>query len=265
MDLLGRQKLPQVELSEDELNALSGLGKVDQTRGVAYNPYQNINPEFLNLNDDDDDDWLYLSEEQKPRERTGHIFNMVGSAALVGGGVGILSGMRLLHRRNFLNFATLRHPIKRSELITNIVTAVREKSAQFSSFAFVISMSWAFLDKKFPVKPAEGAAFGGAAYGFMGPFWHKDIGRTLPLLRTKEKEWLEKTDRAPKFWEINNWTESKILNRYRNAQKVPFGVNLFTGVGRIGVLAATAYFITNGMEWAGQQKGILRDIKRWKW
>ena len=61
MDILGRNKLPQVELSEDELNALSGLGKVDTKSGLSFNPYANIGPEFLKLKDDDDDDWLYLS------------------------------------------------------------------------------------------------------------------------------------------------------------------------------------------------------------
>ena len=62
MDLLGAQKLPQVELNEDELSALSDLGKVDAKKGLSFNPYQNIDPEFLKLSTDDgDDDWLYLS------------------------------------------------------------------------------------------------------------------------------------------------------------------------------------------------------------
>ena len=61
MDLLGRSKLPQVELNEDDLNALSGLGKVDSKTGLSYNPYKDINPEFLKLTEDDDDDWLYMS------------------------------------------------------------------------------------------------------------------------------------------------------------------------------------------------------------
>ena len=61
MDLLGRSKLPQVELNEDELNALSGLGKVDSKTGLSYNPYKDINPEFLKLTEEDDDDWLYMS------------------------------------------------------------------------------------------------------------------------------------------------------------------------------------------------------------
>jgi len=60
-NLLGSRKLPQVELSEDELTALSDLGKVDAKKGLSYNPYSNIDPEFLKIKDDDDDDWLYLT------------------------------------------------------------------------------------------------------------------------------------------------------------------------------------------------------------
>lgn len=66
MDLLGRHKLPQVELNEDELSALGGLGKIDSKRGLSFNPYTNIDPEFLKLNDNDDDDWLYLSVSSFP-------------------------------------------------------------------------------------------------------------------------------------------------------------------------------------------------------
>ena len=166
MDLLGRSKLPQVELNEDELNALSGLGKVDSKTGLSYNPYKDINPEFLKLTEDDDDDWLYMSvrnkmyrktdpsyifstilltwfdfdfeknfqEEQKPRERHGHIFNMVGSAGLIGGAVGMIGGLSVLKRQNFLTIAALRHPIKRSETITKLVSNVRDRSGQYGSF-----------------------------------------------------------------------------------------------------------------------------------
>jgi len=270
MDLLGRQKLPQVELNEDELNALSGLGKVDTKRGLSFNPYEKIDPEFLKLKDDDDDEWLYISEEQKPRERSQHIFNMVGGAGLVGGGIGVLRGMRMLHRKQFLNFATLRHPIKRSEIITNIVNNVRDSSCKCSTFAFVMSISWAFLDKMNPfpqlgpIEPKTGAAIGGMMYG-MSPFWHKDRARTLPALKIREKEWLKEYGRQPRIWQLNNWMESKILNRYREAPKIPSLVNYGTGFGRIGILAVTAYSITHAMDWAGKQKGILRDIKRWKW
>lgn len=59
---------------------------------------------------------------------------MVGTAGLTGGAFGMIGGLSMLRRKQFLNISTLRHPIKRSELITNIVTNVRNSSAQFSSF-----------------------------------------------------------------------------------------------------------------------------------
>ena len=79
MDLLGRSKLPQVELNEDELNALSGLGKVDSKTGLSYNPYKDINPEFLKLTEDDDDDWLYMSVRNKmyPKTDPSYIFSTI--------------------------------------------------------------------------------------------------------------------------------------------------------------------------------------------
>jgi hypothetical protein len=59
---------------------------------------------------------------------------MVGTAGLTGGAMGMIQGMKMLHRKQFLNISTLRHPIKRSELITNIVSNVRNWSAKYSSF-----------------------------------------------------------------------------------------------------------------------------------
>ena len=63
MDILGKKNVPDVELSEDDLNALGGLSKTT-TSGLSYNPYQKIDPKFLELNkfdEEDDDDWLYTT------------------------------------------------------------------------------------------------------------------------------------------------------------------------------------------------------------
>ena len=76
----------------------------------------------------------FFQEEQKPRERHGHIFNMVGSAGLIGGAVGMIGGLSVLKRQNFLTIAALRHPIKRSETITKLVSNVRDRSGQYGSF-----------------------------------------------------------------------------------------------------------------------------------
>jgi hypothetical protein len=86
MDLLGKKsQLPAAELSDDEMDALSGLTKINPTgKQGSFNPYKTINPEFLTTAlEQDDDDWMYMGEDNKPRERTGHIFNMVGSGGLV--------------------------------------------------------------------------------------------------------------------------------------------------------------------------------------
>jgi len=271
MDLLGRSKLPQVELNEDELNALSGLGKVDSKTGLSYNPYKDINPEFLKLTEDDDDDWLYMSEEQKPRERHGHIFNMVGSAGLIGGAVGMIGGLSVLKRQNFLTIAALRHPIKRSETITKLVSNVRDRSGQYGSFAFCISLAWAFLDKTLQnnvglnITQQSGAAVGGFMFGFLGPFWHKDWQRTMPALLKKEDLWLKQYGRAPRPWQMNLYMESFVLNRCRGKSKVPGWINVTTGMTRCFALSATAYGVTAAMDWASRQKGLFRDIKRWKW
>ena len=63
MDILGKKNVPDVELSDDDLNALGGLSKTTAS-GLSYNPYQKIDPKFLELNkfdEEDDDDWLYTT------------------------------------------------------------------------------------------------------------------------------------------------------------------------------------------------------------
>ena len=153
MDLLGKKsQLPAAELSDDEMDALSGLTKINPTgKQGSFNPYKTINPEFLTTAlDQDDDDWMYMGvshfsidysrlilnfqEDNKPRERTGHIFNMVGSGGLVGGAFGVLSATRILHNRSFLTLKSLRHPIKRSESITAVVSNCRDWSAKAGTF-----------------------------------------------------------------------------------------------------------------------------------
>ena len=52
-----------MELSDDDLNALGGLSKTTAS-GLSYNPYQKIDPKFLELNkfdEEDDEDWLYTT------------------------------------------------------------------------------------------------------------------------------------------------------------------------------------------------------------
>lgn len=63
MDLLGKKsQLPAAELSDDEMDALSGLTKINPTgKQGSFNPYKTINPEFLTTAlDQDDDDWMYM-------------------------------------------------------------------------------------------------------------------------------------------------------------------------------------------------------------
>lgn len=63
MDLLGKKsQLPATELSDDEMDALSGLTKINPTgKQGSFNPYKTINPEFLTTAlDQDDDDWMYM-------------------------------------------------------------------------------------------------------------------------------------------------------------------------------------------------------------
>ena len=67
MDILGKKNVPDVELSDDDLNALGGLSKTTAS-GLSYNPYQKIDPKFLELNkfdEEDDDDWLYTTVSHK--------------------------------------------------------------------------------------------------------------------------------------------------------------------------------------------------------
>jgi len=269
MDLLGKKsQLPAAELSDDEMDALSGLTKINPTgKQGSFNPYKTINPEFLTTAlDQDDDDWMYMGEDNKPRERTGHIFNMVGSGGLVGGAFGVLSATRILHNRSFLTLKSLRHPIKRSESITAVVSNCRDWSAKAGTFAFVTSLGWAFLDKQIPVDPKFGSAFGGAVFG-LSPFWHKDMNRTRQSLLKQEQEWLRNNNnKGPRFWQLNQLLENKILNRYRaEGSTVPKSLNFMTGMGRVGFFATAAYGITYAMEQASNSKGFIRDVKRWKW
>ena len=63
MDLLGKKsQLPAAELSDDEMDALSGLTKINPTgKQGSFNPYKTINPEYLTTAlDKDDDDWMYM-------------------------------------------------------------------------------------------------------------------------------------------------------------------------------------------------------------
>jgi hypothetical protein len=63
MDLLGKKsQLPAAELSDDEMDALSGLTKINPTgKQGSFNPYKTINPEFLTTAlEQDDDDWMYM-------------------------------------------------------------------------------------------------------------------------------------------------------------------------------------------------------------
>jgi len=59
---------------------------------------------------------------------------MVGSAGLLGGSVGVMRGLRVLKMKNFLNLKSFKNPVKRSDIITNLVTNVRETSAKCSTF-----------------------------------------------------------------------------------------------------------------------------------
>ena len=156
---------------------------------------------------------------------------MVGSGGLVGGAFGVLSATRILHNRSFLTLKSLRHPIKRSESITAVVSNCRDWSAKAGTFgsliysilcllafsAFVTSLGWAFLDKQIPVDPKFGSAFGGAVFG-LSPFWHKDMNvnksnstllfntlfkRTRQSLLKQEQEWLRNNNnKGPRFWQV---------------------------------------------------------------
>ena len=48
--------------------------------------------------------------------------------------VGVIGAARILNQRKFLNFASIRHPVKRSEIVTQIVQSVRIRAGQFGGF-----------------------------------------------------------------------------------------------------------------------------------
>merc|ERR1712123_226644 len=82
MDFINKKAVPDVELSEEDLDALGSLSKTN-VKGMQFNPYTKIDPKYMDLNNaiesDDDDEWFYATDEQKPRNRSEKLFLMVGS------------------------------------------------------------------------------------------------------------------------------------------------------------------------------------------
>ena len=75
-----------------------------------------------------------FKDEQKPRNRSEKLFLNVGSATVIGGGVGLLGAMGSLRRSDLLKRAAFTHKVKRGTMINTIVGRVRERSGQFGSF-----------------------------------------------------------------------------------------------------------------------------------
>jgi len=278
MDILGKKNVPDVELSDDDLNALGGLSKTTAS-GLSYNPYQKIDPKFLELNkfdEEDDEDWLYTTEEQKPRSRHEKLFINVGSAALAGGFFGLLSAGAVLRQRKFLNLKSFKHPVKRSEIITAIVNNCRLRSGQFGSFGFWTGGSAAMLDLqsiKSYMTPlgmtigqcnlsvAATASVGGFTYGLLGSkTYSNDILRTKPKLLKMFPDGSAK----PKMYQMNQRLEYQILSMVKARETVPKWINWSTAFGRCALLGATAYTVTWGIDKLVQAK-FMREVKRYKW
>jgi len=267
--------VPDVELSEEDLNALGSLTK-KSSGGQSYNPYAHIDNKYLNLStadEFDDDEWLYMTEEQKPRNRTGQLFINTGASCLVGGMVGVFGAARILNQRRFLNLASVRHPVKRSEIVTQIVQSVRVRAGQFGGFGCWVMGTAAIMDlqssKHALAKrglPEElplhySAALGGFTYGLLGgKVWNVDYLRNKPSLLKQ----FDSVTVKPPFFDINKRTEYQIFQMYKAREKVPRWINFTVAASRCGLLALTASTITFAMKSISESK-YARDIKRWKW
>ena len=63
MDFLNKKSVPDVELSDEDLDALGSLSKKN-VKGMEFNPYTKIDPKYLTLGgveDEDDDEWFYAT------------------------------------------------------------------------------------------------------------------------------------------------------------------------------------------------------------
>ena len=64
MDFINKKAVPDVELSEEDLDALGSLSKTN-VKGMQFNPYTKIDPKYMDLNNaiesDDDDEWFYAT------------------------------------------------------------------------------------------------------------------------------------------------------------------------------------------------------------
>ena len=74
------------------------------------------------------------------------MFINTGASCLVGGMVGVFGAARILNQRRFLNLASVRHPVKRSEIVTQIVQSVRVRAGQFGGFGeFIRTLSYSHI------------------------------------------------------------------------------------------------------------------------
>jgi len=283
MDFINKKAVPDVELSEEDLDALGSLSKTN-VKGMQFNPYTKIDPKYMDLNNaiesDDDDEWFYATDEQKPRNRSEKLFLNVGSATVIGGGVGLLGAMGSLRRSDLLKRAAFTHKVKRGTMINTIVGRVRERSGQFGSFGFFIGGIAALCDMEWTKNLTMGgmpvggvvrqmnvqqtAALGGVAFGMVGSkFYSQDMSRKKVNLM---RQFPEFPAGKPAFYELNNRIEYWTLSRCITKDTCPRYLNMLTGTGRLATLGAAAFSMTAGLDWMNTTKiGWIRDLKRWKW
>ena len=65
MDFINKKSVPDVELSDEDLDALGSLSKTN-VKGMQFNPYTKIDPKYMSLGanaieDDDDEEWFYAT------------------------------------------------------------------------------------------------------------------------------------------------------------------------------------------------------------
>lgn len=281
MDFINKKSVPDVELSDEDLDALGSLSKTN-VKGMQFNPYTKIDPKYMSLGanaieDDDDEEWFYATDEQKPKSRAEKLFLNVGSATMIGGGVGLMGAMGALKRSDLLKRAALTHKVKRGTMINTVVGRVRDRSGQFGSFGFAIGGVSSILDMQWAKETAiagnfkfgdlslqQTAAIGGMTYGLVGSkFYSTDMTRTKPKLL---KQFPEFPAGKPAFYELNNRIEYWSLSRCINKEKVPRYLNMMTGCTRLASLGLAAFTMTAGLDWMSTTKiSWIRELKRYKW
>ena len=81
MDFLNKKSVPDVELSDEDLDALGSLSKKN-VKGMEFNPYTKIDPKYLTLGgleDEDDDEWFYATVSTYGFSYIFHLLNILTS------------------------------------------------------------------------------------------------------------------------------------------------------------------------------------------